>query len=710
MKKTTQVTYEDFGHFIIRCPALPYSEHDHFSYETLKENAFFMESLYISSPEFHDEIAKAAVLTEKHKITLLKYWNRIRTRSTPFGMFSGICIGSITEAESKMLISSRYQKVSRLDMSCLSNLVGSLQNRKEVRSALKYFVNDSLYKVGNSHRYYFVKKADNNKDYKFDVVDIEVSGYLNKIIAKAQSGATLSELCSVLGPEFSEEEIYDYLNELIDSQIIICELSLQLTGVPLLSKITKLLDRTALMSVNKKLKETGTLLETQKELITVSKSIENTMRELNIGYNKKELIQVDLKREFQQANLNKALIGDIKDAISYLNSLEDFESENPNLKKFTTTFQQVYEEEEIPLLQALDVDLGIGYPIDHYGNNYTNSLIRDFELPALDVKPKKASVLQEIISRKKEHIKEIRLEHEEAERKNTGNNFHPVFYTSFELVSIDQQSLPRLKYVGDRSGVKLLTRFSHMDPRIENLISDITRKEQELSKEILAEIVHLPGPRLGNISTRPHIRNYEITCLTFSDRETEHQIPLSDLMISVKNHKVILRSKKLNKVVKPVLSTAHNYTVSELSVYRFLCEVQFQDTKIISFPFEWDLPYTPRIRYKNVLLSLATWIIRTKELEKLFSIEDEDLLLREMKEWLNKKHIPEHFLLCIGDNELLIESGKTNHVRMFLKEIKNRKTVKIAEFLFDDQHSVVRDQEGNAYRQEIILPLYCSTP
>ncbi|MGE8556474.1 MAG: lantibiotic dehydratase family protein [Chryseobacterium jejuense] len=712
MKKNIKIKYKDFGHFIIRCPSLPYSEHSPFSYERIKENAFFMESLYISSPEFYDEIVNTELLNEKHKFTLLKYWNRIRTRPTPFGIFSGIGIGTITDGLNNIIISSQYKRIARLDMNFCSNLVHYLQKRKEVKMSLKYFANDTFYKAGNNHRYYFVKRDKNDKDFKFDVINVEISGYLKKIISKAENGAPLSELFDKLKAEFSEEEIRDYIDELIDSQILLSELSLYITGSPLLNKITELLDKTHLPNINQKLKKINGLLNSineKNDYIKAYREIEAKIGELDIEYKRKELIQIDLRRNFEKANLSTETINEIKEAILYLNSLEYFENENQSLKKFISAFQEIYEEEEIPLLHVLDVDIGIGYPIEDYGNNYTNSLIKDFELPAIEIKSKKSSALREIISQKKEYVKEIQLECENVDLKNDSNNFHSVFYTSLDFVNIGNQSLPRLKYLGDKSGIKLLTRFSHTDKSIEDLIFKVTQKEQELCNENLAEIVHLPNPRLGNISTRPHIRNYEITCLTASNREKEHQIPLNDLMISVKNNSIILRSKKLNKVIKPVLSTAHNYKLSDLSVYRFLCDLQFQDTKIVSFPFDWDFPYTPRIRYKNVVISLANWIIQTEDLKDIFTLEDDKVLFTSFRKWMNEKHIPNLFLLCIGDNELLIESGKIDHIKMFLKEIKNKKTVKIMEFLFDEEYSLVKDEEGNAYRQEVILPLYCDT-
>ena len=597
------LNYKDFGKFIIRCPSFPFVSDDIFSFEKIIKDDFFMEAIYLSSPELYHEILKVGKskdINEKHKYTLIKYWNRIRTRSTPFGIFSGIGVGNISNDDTNFIMDNEVIKIPRMDMGYLTSLIFKLQQDYDLTCKIKYFANNSIYRIANNLRYYATKKEEDKNSFTYELVNIEYTNYLGKIISKAKNGILLSDLRSEFDSKYTNDDIDNFLHSLIEAQILISELSPMITGGDLLQKIISIIENSDSPSIKENLNKIHSLLNNNVLNIKTYKDIEIIAKEIYPNFKSKELIQVDLKRTYAKSNIHNKIIDEIKEAILFLNSIENPHIENQNLRSFINTFYQIYEEEELPLLYVLDSDVGIGYPVEKYGENYTNSLIDNFELPDFLPKNKNYSIIKNLITHKLKLGKEINLEKEKIDIKSQKNNFYPVFYTCFEFVNIEEFYFPRIKYVGDNSGIKLMTRFSHTDEQIRKLILEIDLKEQELSKEILVEIVHLPNPRLGNISTKPFIRDYEITCLTFSDRDKEKQIPLSDLMISIKNDRVILRSKKLNKIVKPILTSAHNFEMSDFPIYKFLCDIQFQEKRNVYFPLEWGLKYTPRIRYKRV--------------------------------------------------------------------------------------------------------------
>ena len=120
---------------------------------------------------------------------------------------------------------------------------------------------------------------------------------------------------------------------------------------------------------------------------------------------------------------------------------------------------------------------------------------------------------------------------------------------------------------GNISAAKLFGRFCNGNSAIHELTKEIINKEENYYPDkILAEIVHIPQSRTGNILRRPVLRKHEIAYLANSGVENKNSIELNDLFVSVKNAKIILHSKKLDKEIIPCLSNAHNYFSSSIPI------------------------------------------------------------------------------------------------------------------------------------------------
>jgi len=270
-----------------------------------------------------------------------------------------------------------------------------------------------------------------------------------------------------------------------------------------------------------------------------------------------------------------------------------------------------------------------------------------------------------------------------------------------------ENSLIYLSSCGGSSAANLLARFAHADKKIENHIIDITQKETYLQKDtILAEIVHLPESRIGNIIFRPIIRPYEIPYLAKSYVEKEFQVPLSDLYISVKNNQLFLRSKQLNKQIIPHLTNAHNYAANAMPVYHLLCDLQTYNQRAF-FGLNWsnitnDYYFLPRISYKNVILSLARWVVKTEDLKNLLSETD----IEKINSWRREIMMPRFLFLPDGDNEFFVDMENLLSVKNLFDVVKKRKEFYLKEFPFDIENSLVFDSQNNIYTNEIIFSFY----
>jgi lantibiotic biosynthesis protein len=271
----------------------------------------------------------------------------------------------------------------------------------------------------------------------------------------------------------------------------------------------------------------------------------------------------------------------------------------------------------------------------------------------------------------------------------------------------NEKNLLYLKSAGGSSAINLLGRFGVGNKKIEKIITQIAQSEQYLhSDKILASILHLPESRTGNILLRPIIRNYEIPYLSKSLLSDEQQILLEDLVVSIKQNRVVLRSKRLNKEIIPRLDNAHNYSFKALPVYHFLCDLQTQNLREGLY-FNWgalqnEFSVLPRVEIENVIISLATWQLKKEQFKILL---ENDKPIKSACIWQEMWRIPDLILLADGDNELLINLKDELSLSMFVAEIKKREQIILKEFLFDEKTAFIKDKNGNAYNNEFITIL-----
>ena len=225
----------------------------------------------------------------------------------------------------------------------------------------------------------------------------------------------------------------------------------------------------------------------------------------------------------------------------------------------------------------------------------------------------------------------------------------------------------------------------------------------------MPEIAHLPESRTGNILLRPVLRQYEIPYLTKPGVEREYQIELSDLMVSVRNGRILLRSKRLDKEIIPRLSSAHNFSFKAMPVYHFLCNMQLQNGRS-SVYFDWgtlanEHNWLPRVKYKNVILSPARWVVKRNEIKAFLETGDDKALLELVTAWRQTLQMPEYVVLDEGDNELFINLGNVLSIRTLFSVIKKRSSFQLEEFLFKPESAVVREEAG-VFTNEFILSFY----
>ncbi|MBV6485708.1 MAG: Nisin biosynthesis protein NisB [Flavobacteriales bacterium] len=696
------------------------------------------EALFLSSPNLLSEFKKwqnggITAKTEEEKLifSLLKYALRMHSRCTPYGLFASCGVVENNDDNNIIISKEDYKRSTRLDMNFTCALALELAKKPFIQPFLKFYPNTSIYRLHDKIRYIEYFYRDKRRIHQISAVDN--SDYLQQIIEKSKQGATLRQLAELLtNEEIGYTEAEAFVKEIIDAEILVSELEPSVTGEELLIQILNVLINIRQNHPNVELNQLISVLQfTQNNLLNVDVKIGNEiniyeniadyLKQLNIPFELNKLFQTDLflSNKPSISETNEKNKNALTKALRVLNKLS-FIRENANLKSFKESFYQRYEDQEVLLAEVLDNETGIGYSANNNQTGDYSPLVEQLILPAsMDVAnefkyyKQQSFLFKKLIKAHQYKEKTISIKEEDVkEFEEDWSNLPESISVMYSHLGIKNgESKLSLASVGGSSAINLLGRFGAGNKDIEEVIREVAQHEQNLNPDkIIASVLHLPESRTGNILFRPIIREYEIPYLSKSTLPQEQQILLDDLFVSVRNNKIILRSKRLNKEVIPRLDNAHNYSYNALPVYHFLCDLQIQNLREGLF-FDWgslknEFSFLPRVEIENVVINSATWQLQKEQFKILF---EKNNINKDVIEWQEKWQIPDLILLVEGDNELLIDLKNDWSLKMFISEIKNQQFIVLKEFLFEKETAFVKDNQGNSYTNEFIAILQKNT-
>lgn len=718
--------YQFFTSFLFRTPYFPFSSLS--EYEQNRHQSVVREMLQIATLDLSEGMDKGE---DRTQYPAYRYYQRACTRPTPFGLFAGCSMGTAGEkTEIQLSEQKEYKRVTRLDMNYICAVTQQIEKDRNIREQLCYHPNSSIYPLGNHFRY--LEYHYKNIRRVHQIAQIDNSEYLQRLLVFAKGGLHFNELVtSLINDEISMEEAIEFIHELIDAQVLVSELEPAVTNVhPLRSLIAKLngfskADK-QIVSVLSEIEAQLNHIDQQSigDTVDVYPLIINHITKTKVTAEIKYLFQTDMFKPILHATVSRHLLKDIQQALIFLNKVTPTATQ-PHLTQFKENFTKRYEDREMPLLFVLDNELGIGYADKTSGD--ISPLVDDLAAPNRNSPPQGSqSPIQSVLLQKYQPSMQKIIELTDKDVKDIETKWDDLPPTISVVCEIlqdnDRGRSIFIKYAGGQSAANLLGRFCHLDEQVLNHTLAIIQKEALLNPDVIySEIVHLPESRIGNILLRPVLRPYEIPYLAktgidfvepFGVANPVHNGVLSpdDLVVSVKNNRVVLRSKRLNKEIVPRMSTAHNYSgQNPMPVYHFLCDMQHQDKRsglgIFWSDAAQQLDYLPRIVYKRCILSKARWAVRKKEIKEFADIKDDSELLIEIKQWRERRNIPNRVVLDDGDNELYIDMNHPLSIRAWLSIVKKRPSFRLEEFLFDSTTAVVRGEEG-VFTNEFIFAFY----
>ncbi|MEA5401533.1 lantibiotic dehydratase [Arcicella sp. DC2W] len=719
-------SYQFLKKIILRTPTLPFADDISEDFlKTLLNHPPFLEALYLASPVLFNEaqLWKDGNITDVKKaqkivFSLCKYYSRMCSRCTPFGLFAGCSVVEWSD-ETALKIASEKRRSTRLDMHYAGALAQSLSEIPFIKSHLLYFPNSSIYQIGQEIRYVEYKYVDGKRTHQISA--FEWSEYIALVLDACKKGAKMSEIVPLLiDDDISEEDALGFIEQLIDAQLLINELEPAITGEGLTQQIIKVLQKNnvnehyldTLQSIENQLKNID---NQQINKISTYQEITELIKKIGVPFEEGKLFQTDLVNLFDENKIASAYQEELSEIAELLIQVSE-KRENPTQSDFIKKFYERYENQEIPLLIVMDTETGIGYGQSGKSNftpiaNGLESSNEEKKDVTINLNPFQQYLFRKYLNALKENALQVNLEEDD---------FKPFLHKKYKTPSstsmifrlTGDEELPiYLEKFGGTSAVNLLGRFAHTDEAILDIIQEITEKEQALNPEVIfAEIVHLPENRIGNILLHPAFLTYEIPYLAKSSLPENQQILLEDLLVSVdiSQQKIRLKSKRLNKEVIPRLSNAHNYSMNALPIYHFLCDLQSANL-VAAFDSGWkkatlNTKFSPRLTYKNIILEAATWQFKKEDFESLLINSPENLLVF-FHEFIVKWQLPKRFVLVDFDNELLVNTENLLSIQTWLDAIKNREKIELKEFLFVPNNGHIVNQSGAFFTNQFIASL-----
>jgi len=728
------ISFSHINRFIVRTPyytlnkfhEIPKKEADLNEFvKNLFNDTVFKEAIFLASPELFYEWEKSLNddedVRKKDKIqaSILKYFIRASTRCTPFGLFSGY-------TELREAVDVKTKRFSGLDLHFLYTVIKKINADLKIREYLKFSTNTSIYRVGSFYRY--VEYKIKNKKREHSLVELEADEVLELIFNEtSKSTKTITELVRVLLScieGVTEEDVREYIKGLIDAQILVSDLDIVINNESPLSQIILFFEENIISETQDKhivgyykllLKLQSSLLELDANLegnsIKYYEEIFKIAEGFNVSFEKKFLVNTNLHKKvnYEDYKLSSKEISEIKKAINAL-SLFSFKTTKTNLDNFKKAFYKRYEGREVPLSIVLDNEIGIGYLQKHNSFNSFSSLIDDVrinssqeEVNSIKYHNKIHEFWGELLTKATRDNKGvIDLKKEDlsgfiSQLNKLSNSFYVMLHKVANKISIEA--------VGGTSALSLIGRFASYDYSIEDVFKESVLKEREDDiNVVVAELLHVPDNRSGNILLRNVKRDFEVAFLTKGNKNVT-QIAIDDLYISLHNNKFILRSKKLNKRVKIINTTAHNYEYNALPIYQFLGDLQLENILPaldlnIGLVNRKSFNYIPRISYGDIVLSRAFWNYRMFEIVSFYDSKKNKIHVQAFQDFVKENNISRFVMLREGgDNTIRIDLENPLMYQFLEQSIRKNRSLQVEEALCGNN-------EGDKCVAEYIIPFF----
>lgn len=728
--KDARPLYDPLDFVVLRAPLLPVefyeamcgSTFDDEDLEEFLDDERVMSAINAASPE----LVRALLSPSKNerdrvraKRKLRRYLIRMSTRPTPFGALAGVAIAPLGEQTTLHLDESALQHRRHLDVPWLLAFAHKIEADQEIFRQLRFQANPCALQRGG--RVYIrelsplCKNGQNVKD-----ASLRASKMVIRALEAARIPISYETLffCLATSPKASEEKIERFVTELWRQGFLLTDLRPPFTnGDPVRYLLERLKSLRGGEPYQFELERQLTMAEVP-GFAEPTSTVQASRDELPEPKESKPRIHIDTAFSTSGA-LNAAVAKEAARAAELLLALTPWPTGLPYLPTYRQAFEDRYgTEREVPLLEMIDPEYGIGLPPAYDGKRPSpggeqpsaqrirREMLFDIASEANDQRRLEVEIDEETLQK-------LSTQTPNPERVPASLEIN-VFVSAASARDLDQGRFSVVvgPNVGALEGGRSLGRFAESlgSEGIKAYRSAVYAQESILVGKQCVELNFLPRKlELTNIIARPATRSFEINVGVQAGVTDDRVIPISDLMVGVHGGRFYVRSVRLNRLLNICSGHMANIDFAP-AICRVLTDLMLDGTPMLR-DLDWGpafmLPFLPRVRVGRVVLGVAKWRLTDNTIKREFCLESHEAFRTSLTRWRCEWNVPLQVHFSEADNRLVLDLENPMDIEDLRNELRQRsdKTVTTLEEVYPTLADAWLPGARGRYVAEYVVPL-----
>lgn len=547
-------------------------------------------------------------------LALARYAIRYEHRSTPFGLFAGVCLIDFGET-SAVHIGTEHEMVARADPRALDKAITAREADAAFMTDVEVCVNNLAY--ARSGRVYVPSEGASE-------FSLALTPALALVLQTATSPIRHAALAGKLAAEFpqmGERRLAVFLAELLRLRLLRSALRAPATVV----------DPAASLPI-------GALDARQREAA------------------------VDVRLD-ADVRLPETIAIELETVATALARLATYPAGTGAWRRYIEQFAAQWGEgAEVGLEQLVDPESGLGLP-DGFGS---------VSEPPRPMSRRDRLLLElagtaAVEGRRTVLLSETLLEELEAAAGEPPTVLAPHFEVCAEVQARSLQELDRGNFrvrvhTVSRAAGTMTGRFGHLFPQAAAGQAALPTVDPAAE---LAQLSFHPSRVEADLLTRsPQVLPTLVSVGEFRGGDTAVLTP-SDLVVGLRGSHLYLAVAATGQRLELLAPTALNFVWNNFTppLVRFLAEISRAATPQVTW-FDWGaawtLPFTPALHYRRSILVAARWQLRARTLPGRTATLEE--WAEQLHAWRGRAGVPDRVLLAMDDQRLLLDLAEHMHV------------------------------------------------